>query len=84
MDVSLTAWVALIVGLVALLLLDLFVIHRDATVVSIRDAAWSTAGFIAVTNEDPEELILFADLGATLVGDEGGELDLPLSRPHAS
>jgi tellurite resistance protein TerC len=48
-DVSLTAWVALAAGLVALLLLDLFVIHRDATVVSIRDAAWSSAGFVAVS-----------------------------------
>jgi tellurite resistance protein TerC len=41
-------WLVLVAGLVALLLIDLFVVHRNAKRVSIRDAAWSTAGFIAV------------------------------------
>jgi tellurite resistance protein TerC len=49
MDVTLTAWVALSAGLVALLLLDLLVLHRGTHEVSMRDAAWSTAGFIAVS-----------------------------------
>ena len=42
------AWAALIAGLVAMLLLDLFVLHRGAHEVSIRNAAWSSAGFVAV------------------------------------
>src|SRR4051812_10657993 len=42
------AWAVLIVGLVGMLLLDLFVLHRGAHEVSIRNAAWSTAGFVAV------------------------------------
>jgi tellurite resistance protein TerC len=41
-------WLALATGLVALLLIDLFVVHRNAKRVSMRDAACSTAGFIAV------------------------------------
>jgi tellurite resistance protein TerC len=49
MDVTFTAWAGLIVGLVALLLFDLFVLHRGAHEVSIRNAAWSTAGFIAIS-----------------------------------
>jgi tellurite resistance protein TerC len=48
MDVTLTAWVALVAGLLALLLLDLFVLHRGAHEVSMRNAALSTAAFIAV------------------------------------
>jgi tellurite resistance protein TerC len=48
MDVSFVAWAALVVGLVVLLLVDLFVLHRGVHEVSIRDAAWSTAAFIAV------------------------------------
>jgi tellurite resistance protein TerC len=32
-----------------LLVLDLFVIHRGAQEVSMRDASWSTAGFVAVS-----------------------------------
>jgi len=46
--VTVAAWVALVAGLVVLLLVDLFVLHRGAHAVSIRDAAWSTAGFVAV------------------------------------
>src|SRR3954454_16329518 len=42
------AWAVLIVGLVGMLLLDLFVLHRGAHKVSIRNAAWSTAGFVGV------------------------------------
>jgi tellurite resistance protein TerC len=49
MDVTLTAWIALVAGLVALLLIDLFVLHRGTHVISMRDATWSTAGFIAIS-----------------------------------
>jgi TerC family integral membrane protein len=49
MDVTFTAWAALVAGLVVLLLLDLFVLHRGTHVISMRDAAWSTAGFIAIS-----------------------------------
>jgi tellurite resistance protein TerC len=49
MDVTVAAWAALSAGLVALLLLDLFVLHRGAHEISMRDAAWSTAGFIAIS-----------------------------------
>ena len=49
MHVTLTAWAALVGGLVALVLLDLFVLHRRPEAISIRDAASSTAGFIAVS-----------------------------------
>lgn len=48
MDVPYIAWVALVAGLVVLLLLDLFVLHRGAQELSMRDAAWSTAGFVAI------------------------------------
>ena len=48
MDVSFIAWAALVVGLVVLLLVDLFVLHRGVHEVSIRNAFWSTAAFIAV------------------------------------
>jgi tellurite resistance protein TerC len=48
MDVTVTAWLALIAGLIALLLLDLFVLHRGAHEISIRDASLSTGGFVAV------------------------------------
>jgi tellurite resistance protein TerC len=49
MDPSLAGWLALVGGIVALLLLDLFVLHRGAHEVTIRNAALSTAGFIAVS-----------------------------------
>jgi tellurite resistance protein TerC len=48
MDVTPSVWLALIAGLVALLLLDLFVLHRGAHEISIRNAAVSTGGFVAV------------------------------------
>jgi predicted tellurium resistance membrane protein TerC len=49
MDATVTAWLALAGGLVVLLLIDLFVLHRGAHVISMRDAAWSTAGFVAIS-----------------------------------
>ena len=49
MEATFAAWVALAGGLVVLLLVDLFVVHRGAHEVSMRDAAWSTAGFIAIS-----------------------------------
>jgi tellurite resistance protein TerC len=48
MDVHFLGWVGLAAGLVVLLLLDLFVFHRGAHEVPVRNAAWSTAGFVAV------------------------------------
>ena len=48
MEPTAVAWVALVAGLIALLLLDLLVLHRDTHALSVRDAAWSTAGFVAV------------------------------------
>src|SRR3954451_20358862 len=48
MDVHFLGWVGLAAGLVLLLLLGLFVFHRGAHEVPIRNAAWSTAGFVAV------------------------------------
>jgi tellurite resistance protein TerC len=48
-QVTFIAWVALAAGLVALLAIDLLVVHRGAHEVSLRDAAWSTAGFIAIS-----------------------------------
>ena len=49
MDPTFAAWVALVGGIVVLLLIDLFVLHRGAHEVSMRNAAWSTAGFVAVS-----------------------------------
>jgi tellurite resistance protein TerC len=48
MNVTFIAWAALVVGLVLLLLADLFVLHRGAREISTRNAAWSSAGFLAV------------------------------------
>ena len=48
MNVTFIAWAALVVGLVLLLLADLFLLHRGAHEISSRNAAWSTAGFLAV------------------------------------
>ena len=47
MTPSLEAWVALIAGIVVLLLLDLLVLHRGTDEISVRNASWSTAGFVA-------------------------------------
>ena len=49
MDPSFAAWAALVAGIVVLLLLDLFVLHRGTHEISMRDAAWSTAGFVAIS-----------------------------------
>ena len=48
MDPTFSAWLALIAGLVALLLIDLFVLHRGAHAIPMRNAAWSTAAFVSV------------------------------------
>jgi tellurite resistance protein TerC len=49
MNVTFIAWAALVVGLVLLLLADLFVLHRGAREISTRNAAWSTAGFVGIS-----------------------------------
>jgi len=49
MHATFAEWAVLAGLLVVLLVLDLFVIHRGAQEVSMRDAAWSTAGFVAVS-----------------------------------
>src|SRR3954469_5662943 len=67
MEVTLAAWVALIAVIVVLLLLDLFVLHRGAHEVSIRSAAWSTGGFVAVA------VAFGAGLGAREGGDVAGQ-----------
>jgi tellurite resistance protein TerC len=41
------AWLALVGGIVLLLLLDLFVLHRGTKEISMRNAAWSSAFFVA-------------------------------------
>lgn len=41
-------WIAFIVGVVAVLLLDLFVFHRTAHEISMREAAITSAGWIAL------------------------------------
>src|SRR3954453_701736 len=67
MDVTLAAWVALIAVLVALLLLDLFVLHRGTEAVSIRNASWSTAGFVVAA------VVFGAVLGMREGGDVAGQ-----------
>ena len=49
MEPTLAAWAALAGGIVVLLLIDLLVLHRGAHEVSMRNAAWSTTGFVAVS-----------------------------------
>ena len=49
MDVTFVAWAALVVGLVVLLLADLFVLHPGTHEISTRNALWSTVGFIAIS-----------------------------------
>src|SRR3954471_21978672 len=67
MDVTLAAWVALVAVLVALLLLDLFVLHRGTEAVSIRNASWSTAGFVVAA------VVFGVVLGAREGGDVAGQ-----------
>jgi tellurite resistance protein TerC len=49
MEVTFIAWVGLVVGIVVLLLVDLFVLHRGTHEISSRNAFWSTVGFVAVS-----------------------------------
>ena len=48
MEPTFAAWGALVGGIVVLLLLDLFVLHRGTHEISMRNAALSTAGFVSV------------------------------------
>ena len=48
MEPTFAAWAALVGVIVVLLLLDLFVLHRGTKEISIRNATWSTAGFVVV------------------------------------
>jgi TerC family integral membrane protein len=64
MAVSFIAWAALAVGVLVLLLADLFLLHRGTREISIRDAAWSTAGFVAIS----------VAFGAGLLMAEGGDI----------
>jgi tellurite resistance protein TerC len=48
MDVTFIAWAALVVGIVVLLLVDLFVLHRGVHEISTRNAFWSAAAFVAI------------------------------------
>jgi tellurite resistance protein TerC len=79
MEVTITAWLALIAGLVALLLLDLFVLHRGAHEISIRDASLSTGGFVAVAVAFGIVLGLFEGRGASEQFFAGYTLELSLS-----
>ena len=47
MDVSLTIWIALLVGILAMLLVDLL-LHRDAHVIGVREAAIWSAIWVAI------------------------------------
>ncbi len=49
MEPTFLAWAALIAGIVVLLLLDLFVLHRGTGEVSIRNATWTTIAFVAIS-----------------------------------
>ncbi len=48
MDVSIWAWAGVVIAIVAALLLDLFVFHRDAHEVSIKEAAITSAIWISL------------------------------------
>lgn len=47
-SVELWAWSAFVAVLVVLLLVDLFVFHRDAHEVELREASWASAGWVAL------------------------------------
>jgi tellurite resistance protein TerC len=47
MDVSLWVWFLLLAGIVAMLLVDLF-LHRDAHVIGVREAAWWSALWVSI------------------------------------
>jgi tellurite resistance protein TerC len=74
-----TAWLALIVGLAALLLIDLFVVHRGVHAIPMRNALWSTGGFVAVAVAFG--LVLGAKEGSDIAGQyfAGYLLELSLS-----
>ncbi|HEU0131462.1 MAG TPA: TerC family protein [Mycobacteriales bacterium] len=48
MSTPLWAWVAVTAAIVVMLLVDLLVVHREAHAVSVREAAWSSAVWIAL------------------------------------
>ena len=47
-DVPGWLWIAFLVGVVALLLVDLFVLHREAHEISMREATVTSAGWVAL------------------------------------
>lgn len=47
MDVSLWVWFLLLAGILAMLLVDLF-LHRDAHVIGVREAAWWSALWVSI------------------------------------
>lgn len=47
MDVSLWIWFFLLVGIIAMLLVDLF-LHRDAHVIGVREAAWWSVLWVSI------------------------------------
>lgn len=47
-DVPVAGWIGFIAALFVLLLLDLFVLHRDAHVITIKEAAIHSAGWVAL------------------------------------
>ncbi len=47
MDVSLWIWFLLLAGIIAMLLVDLF-LHRDAHVIGVREAAWWSALWVSI------------------------------------
>src|SRR3954454_7997411 len=79
MDVSITAWLALIAGLIGLLVLDLLVLHRGVHEISMRNASLSTAGFVAVALAFGVVLGLFEGGGASEQFFAGYTLELSLS-----
>ncbi len=47
MDVSPLVWILLLTGIIAMLLVDLF-LHRDAHVIGVREAAWWSALWVSI------------------------------------
>lgn len=67
MNVPLWAWAAVSALIVGVLLVDLLVVHRDAHEVSMREAAWSSAAWVALG------VGFGAVVWATAGGDRAGE-----------
>jgi tellurite resistance protein TerC len=61
------AWVAVTVAIVAMLLIDLLVVHKDAHAVTIKEAAVSSAVWISIG------LLFGGIVWATLGGDKAGQ-----------